>query len=179
MGMNYDDYLYKGTQRILEIIASENISVEERKALGEAFSEEIEMVAHADDGKWVVISKPTASSSGKRVTHCVTCGKEMQTETIELSLEEKNALRKAESYISFMPFSKKGLIEQLEYEGFSTEASTSVVEYLNVDWNEQAAKKAKSYIEFMAFSRSGLIEQLLYEGYTQKQAEYGVAAVGY
>ena len=103
----------------------------------------------------------------------------MQTETFELSKEEKNAIRKAESYLDFMAFSRKGLIEQLEFEGFSKEASTNAVDSLNVDWNEQAAKKAESYLDFMAFSRSGLIEQLMFEGFSREQAEYGVTAVGY
>lgn len=103
----------------------------------------------------------------------------MQTETFELSMEEKNAIRKAESYLSFMAFSRKGLIEQLEFEGFSTESSTMAVDALNVDWNKQAALKAKSYLEMMSFSRSGLIDQLLFEGFTRDQAEYGVSEVGY
>ena len=45
----------------------------------------------------------------------------MQIETFELSKEEKNAIRKAESYLDFMAFSRKGLIEQLMFEGFSRE----------------------------------------------------------
>ncbi len=78
-----------------------------------------------------------------------------------------------------MAFSRSGLIEQLEFEGFSHEDAVSAVDSCGADWFEQAAKKAQSYIDFMQFSRSGLIEQLEFEGFTHAQAEYGAEAVGY
>jgi hypothetical protein len=34
---------------------------------------------------------------------------------------EKNALSKAQSYLDTMAFSREGLINQLKYEGFTTE----------------------------------------------------------
>ena len=74
-------------------------------------------------------------------------------------------------------FSRSGLIEQLEYEGFSTEDATYAVDNLNADWNKQAALSAEQYLEMTSFSRSGLIEQLEYEGFTSAQAEYGDNAV--
>jgi hypothetical protein len=75
-------------------------------------------------------------------------------------------------------YSRQGLIEQLEYEGFSTEDATYAVDHITVDWYEQAARTAKDYLDMSGYSRQGLIEQLEYEGYTPAQAEYGVAAVG-
>lgn len=95
------------------------------------------------------------------------------------TMEQKNALNKAASYLEYTAFSYTGLIEQLEYEGFSTEASTYAVDNCGADWNEQAAKKAQSYLDYTSFSREGLIEQLIYEGFSAEQAEYGVSAVGY
>ena len=92
---------------------------------------------------------------------------------------QQNALRSAANYLNTMAFSKSGLIDQLEYEGYSTEEATYAVENCGADWNEQAAKSAQNYINTMSFSRSGLIDQLIYEGFTQEQAEYGVSAVGY
>lgn len=92
---------------------------------------------------------------------------------------EKNAARKALEYLRFMPFSRNGLIKQLEYEGFTHQESVYGVDQSGADWNEQAALKAEQYLELMSFSRSGLIEQLEYEGFTRQQAEYGVRAVGY
>lgn len=103
-----------------------------------------------------------------------TTSKESQT-----TIGQRNALRSATNYLNTMAFSKSGLIDQLEYEGYSTEEATYAVENCGADWNEQAAKSAQNYINTMSFSRSGLIDQLIYEGFTQEQAEYGVSAVGY
>ena len=72
-----------------------------------------------------------------------------------------------------------GLIEQLEFEGYSTGDATYAVDHCGADWNEQAAKSAESHLEFMAFSRDELIGQLEFEGFTPEEAEYGVVAVGY
>jgi len=94
-------------------------------------------------------------------------------------MSEQNAIQKAKDYLSFSAFSRSGLIEQLEYSGFSTADATYAVGTLAVDWNQQAAKKAKDYLSFSAFSRSGLIDQLEYSGFTPSQAEYGAAAAGY
>lgn len=92
---------------------------------------------------------------------------------------EINALEKALSYLNYTSFSRSGLIDQLEYEGFSTEEATYGVDNCGADWNEQAAKKAQSYLDYSSFSRQGLIDQLVFEGFTQEQAEYGVSSVGY
>lgn len=102
-----------------------------------------------------------------------------QNASPELTTGQKNALSKANDYLRFMPFSYSGLIEQLEYEGYSTEEATYAVDNCGANWNEQAAKKAQEYLNIMSFSRQGLIDQLKYEGFTQEQAEYGVSAVGY
>ena len=97
---------------------------------------------------------------------------------VDGTISQQNALKKAESYLRSQSFSRSGLIDQLLYEGFSTEDATWGVDRLSVDWNEQAAKKAKSYLQSQSFSRSGLIDQLLYEGFTPAQAEYGVSRTG-
>ncbi len=94
------------------------------------------------------------------------------------TVSQSNAIDKARGYLSFAAFSKKDLIEQLEYEGFSKADATFAVEQIAPDWDEQAAKKAKSYLETMSFSRSGLIEQLEYEGFTAAQAKHGADQVG-
>ncbi len=94
------------------------------------------------------------------------------------SVSQQNAREKAESYLSFSAFSKKGLIEQLAFEGFEKADCEYAVEAIEVDWNEQAAKKAASYLENQSFSKKGLIEQLVFEGFTKKEAEYGVSTTG-
>jgi len=94
------------------------------------------------------------------------------------SVTRQNAIESAESYLSFSAFSRSGLIDQLEFEGYSNSDATYAVDSLDVNWNEQAAKSAESYLELSSFSRSGLIDQLVFEGFTRSQAEYGVSAVG-
>jgi hypothetical protein len=96
----------------------------------------------------------------------------------QFTRSEEEAIESASSYLSFTAFSRSGLIEQLEYEGFTAAEATLAVDYLNVDWNEQAWLSAESYLDLMSFSRSGLIDQLLYEGFTQEQATYGVDKAG-
>lgn len=72
-----------------------------------------------------------------------------------------------------MPFSFKGLVEQLEYEGYSHSDAAYGANRCGADWKEQAAKSAETYLAVMPFSRKELIEQLEYEGYTHEQAVYG------
>lgn len=96
-----------------------------------------------------------------------------------ISLGRKNAIKKAQSYLSISSFSKKGLIDQLRFEGFTTDEAVYAVDYLEPDWYAEAAEKAASYLSISAFSRQGLIDQLLFEGFTEDEAEYGVTAAGY
>ena len=91
----------------------------------------------------------------------------------DLTSGQENAVRSAEDYISMSGFSRSGLVEQLEFAGYSTKDAAFAGDHLNVDWNEQAARSAEDYVSMSGFSRSGLIEQLEYEGYTRQQAEYG------
>ena len=112
---------------------------------------------------------PTSASSGPAVN---------ETARGKMTTSQEQAVRKAEQYLDYSAFSKKGLIKQLKYEGFSAEDATFAVENIQVDWNEQAATKAEQYLDNGAFSRKGLIRQLEYEGFTQEQAEYGANAVG-
>jgi len=98
----------------------------------------------------------------------------ISTETVS----QKNAVRKAKSYLAYTAFSHDGLVAQLEYEQFSHADAVYGADNSGGNWNEQAAKKAKSYMDMSAYSRGSLIEQLKYEKFTQAQAEYGANAVG-
>lgn len=96
-----------------------------------------------------------------------------------LTLGQRNAIGKAEDYLAFSAFSRSGLINQLEFEGFATEEAAFAVDRVAPDWNEQAGLKAQSYLDFSTFSRQGLIDQLVFEGFSAAEAEFGVVAVGY
>ena len=100
-------------------------------------------------------------------------------QTDGMTMGQKNAIQKAESYLSWSSFSRQGLIEQLEYEGFSNDDAVFAVDHITVDWNAQAVQKAEDYLSWTSFSRQGLIEQLEYDGFTPEQAEHAAAQVGY
>lgn len=91
----------------------------------------------------------------------------------ELTGSQMNALEKAIDYLDYSGFSRKGLINQLEYEGFSKADAEFAVDYIKPDWNEQAVRKAQDYLDYSSFSRKSLISQLKYEGFTSEQANYG------
>lgn len=112
-------------------------------------------------------------------TQEATIDSDIDVSTDSATLGEENALESAESYLEFSSFSYQGLVEQLEFEGYSNEEAVYAVNNCGADWNEQAAKTAQSYIDLMSFSRQELIDQLEFEGFTPEQAEYGVKAVGY
>lgn len=84
-----------------------------------------------------------------------------------------NALASAGKYLSVMPFSYIGLIEQLEYEKYTTEEATFAANNCGADWNKQALKKALQYLDIIPYSRQGLIDQLKYDNFTEKEAAYG------
>lgn len=90
---------------------------------------------------------------------------------------QDNAIEKAQSYLSTGDFSRKGLIEQLEYNKFSNADATFAVERIEatggVNWISEAIDKAQSYLRTGSFSLQGLIEQLEYNGFTPDQAELG------
>lgn len=103
---------------------------------------------------------------------------ETAEQTVKASVGEENARRSAESYLRFSAFSRDGLIDQLEFEGFSSAEAEYAVYDVDADWFEQAVLKAESYLEFSSFSRQGLIDQLLFEGFTDEEAAFGVDQVG-
>jgi hypothetical protein len=94
------------------------------------------------------------------------------------SAAQDNALRTAKEYLSTAGFSRTGLIEQLQYDGYSKADAAFAADAVHADWNQQAARTAKEYLDTSGFSRSGLIGQLKYDGYTQSQAEYGASQAG-
>ena len=89
------------------------------------------------------------------------------------TMGERMALSSTKNYLRTMGFSKKGLINQLEFEGYSTEEATYAVNNCGANWKEQAVRVAKNYLNTMSFSKQGLIDQLEFEGFTSEEALYG------
>lgn len=120
------------------------------------------------------VSKNSSSKSTDSSNNSTETKEETSTTT-----GQDNALKSAKEYLKASAFSYSGLVEQLKYEGFSTDEATYAVDNCGADWNEQATQAAQDYLDVMSFSRSELIDQLVYDGFSKDQAEYGVSAAGY
>jgi hypothetical protein len=86
---------------------------------------------------------------------------------------QENAIASAEDYLDTSAFSEKGLIDQLQFEGYSKKDATFAVNHVDVDWMQQAVASAEDYLDTSAFSEKGLADQLTFEGFTPKQAAFG------
>ena len=96
-----------------------------------------------------------------------------------ISLGRQNAIKSAQSYLRISSFSRKGLVDQLRYEGYSNDEAVFAVDYLEPDFYAEAAEAAASYMRISSFSKKGLYDQLIFSGFTEDEATYGVASVGY
>ncbi len=94
------------------------------------------------------------------------------------STNRTQAVRAAKTYLKVMPFSLKGLVEQLKYSGFSTSDATYGASHAGANWMVQAVRAAKAYLKVMPFSFSGMVEQLEYSKFTHAQAVHGARACG-
>lgn len=94
----------------------------------------------------------------------------------DLTVDQENAIETAWDYLDFMAFSRKGLIDQLIYEDFSRKDAKFAVDYIDVDWREQAYLSGLEYLDSGSFSRKGLIDQLIYEGFSKADATHGADA---
>ena len=98
----------------------------------------------------------------------------------EPTMEDKNALAKAESYSSIMHMSKAAIYDQLTSsygEGFPVESAQYAVDHLVADYKKNALEKAKDYQTNMHMSRSAIYDQLTSsygEKFTAEEAQYAV-----
>lgn len=134
------------------------------RALAEAYGLEVGYDAAAN--------MATVDEPGKQ-----TAAAPVQPGTITMGMQ--NALKKAESYLSWGAFSYSSLIKQLEFEGFTSEECVYAADNCGADWYAQAVKKGESYLSWGSFSRDGLINQLEFEGFTNDQAVHAVNELGY
>ncbi len=123
-------------------------------------------------------TKKKTYSEWSEIKKCKTKGASDDPNT--WTMGQKQALKSAESYLSFGSFSKMGLFEQLtsEYgEGFTKEEAQFAIDHVKVNWKQEALDSAQSYLSFGSFSKMGLFEQLTSEygeGFTKEEAQYAV-----
>lgn len=117
------------------------------------------------------ISANTVAHEGDKLTVVYSLGKEP-------SIEEKNALKKAETYSKTMHMSKQGIYNQLtsSVEGFTKQSAQYAIENIDADWNANALAKAKTYQQAMNMSKQGVFNQLTssVEGFTKEEAQYAI-----
>lgn len=126
----------------------------------------------------------TAASCGTPTKADVSVPSPVEDASVEVSTYtpttgQQNALETAKAYLSVMPFSYDGLVDQLEYEQYTNQEAVYAASRCGADWKEQAVKCAESYLSHSSFSKKELIEQLEYEGFTHEQAVYGISQNGY
>lgn len=163
---------------------SKGLAVGTCSVCGETVEYEIPKTNHTPSD-WYIQSKYTIKEDGsvkdgEYARCCTVCGEIIDTYpyTITLTVSQKNAVRQAHSYLSWGDFSYSGLVDQLEFEGYSHDDAVFAVDNCGANWYEQAVKSANSYLKYSAFSREGLIDQLEYEGFSEDEATYGVDSTG-
>lgn len=92
---------------------------------------------------------------------------------------KNNALRSANDYLDTSAFSYEGLIDQLEFEGYTHEEAVYGADACGADWFDQAKRNAREYLQNVGgYSKKGLAEQLEYEKFTHDEAAYGADRSG-
>lgn len=110
---------------------------------------------------------------GSKITITYSLGKKPTT-------EQKNALKKAESYARLLNMSKNRIYNQLtsEYgEGFDQDAAQYAIDNIEWDWKANALKTAKSYRNHMNMSKNRIYNQLISEygeQFTEEEAQYAI-----
>ena len=88
--------------------------------------------------------------------------------------ELENAIESAEAYSNVFAYSKKELIEQLKYDGFSEDIAECAAKSINANWKENCVRSAHSYLEITSYSKEELIHQLDYVGFTAEEIDYAM-----
>lgn len=114
----------------------------------------------------------------------VSTGKESSNEeTTKPPLESLNenqvqAIQTAKDYLDTMHLSQTELLQMLTVENIDLEDAKFAIEYLNIDWNQEARKKAREYCKHkIGFSKVKLKAQLLFDHFTEEEADFAVSHI--
>lgn len=136
----------------------------------------------ADSNK---ISIESGSGDSKEMSkNSVSTDKESsKEETTKPPLESLNenqvqAIQTAKDYLDTMHLSQTELLQMLSVENIDSEDAKFALEYLNIDWNQEARKKAKEYCKHkIGFSKEKLKAQLLFDHFTEEEANFAVSHI--
>ena len=157
--------------------AESTVANEDANALGVEVAALVPFGSRSEE-EFIATMEELAGGSSADTDSAIEAPSDTDTGVASESVAQSNAREMASDYLDYSSFSRQGLIEQLEFEGFSTADATYGADSTGADWYEQAALKAQEYLDYSAFSRDGLIEQLVFEGFSRDEAVYGVNAVG-
>ena len=126
----------------------------------------------------------SSADTKKMSENSVSTGKESSSEeTTKPPLESLNenqvqAIQTAKDYLDTMPLSQTELLQMLTVEDINLEDAEFALEYLDIDWNQEARKKAKEYCKHkIGFSKVKLKAQLLFDHFTEEEADFAVSHI--
>ena len=96
-----------------------------------------------------------------------------------LDSEKDRAYIEATECLNEAPYSREGLIEELQSRGFSDDAIAFGLDHCFANWYEQAMRMAHDYMDSGDYSEDEVIDYLLSKGFTQDEAENGVAGLDF
>ena len=131
------------------------------------------------------INPEKSSANTKEMSkNSVSTGKESsKEETTKPPLESLNenqlqAIQSAKGYLDTMHLSQTELLQMLTVENIDLEDAKFAIEYLNIDWTQEARKKAKEYCKHkIGFSKEKLKAQLLFDHFTKEEANFAVSHI--
>ena len=95
-----------------------------------------------------------------------------------LNENQLQAIQTAKDYLDTMYLSQTELLQMLSVENIDSEDAKFALEYLSIDWNQEARKKAKEYCKHkIGFSKEKLKAQLLFDHFTEKEADFAVSHI--
>ena len=126
----------------------------------------------------------SSADSKERSKDSGTAGKESSNEETtkppleSLSENQVQAIQTAKDYLATIPLSQTELLQMLTVEDINLEDAEFAIEYLDIDWNQEARKKAKEYCKHkIGFSKVKLKAQLLFDHFTEEEADFAVSHI--
>ena len=126
----------------------------------------------------------SSADTKKMSENSVSTGKESSSEeTTKPPLESLNenqvqAIQTAKDYLDTMHLSQTELLQMLSVENIDSEDAKFALEYLSIDWNQEARKKAKEYCKHkIGFSKEKLKAQLLFDHFTEEEADFALSHI--
>jgi len=149
-------------------------------------------ISHSDTTSTTEISKTTQTETFTQTTKATipktttvsetdttsTTSTTTTTDTATTQSSKEMALNRALGFIEDEDdgYSYIGLIDILEFAGYSHEDAVYAADNCGADWNQEAVESAENYLSFLDFSsKEDLIEFLTIGGYTTEQAEYAAS----